>query len=117
MVAFLSRSLPIRLEPLADLALDLRWTWSHAGDALWKALSPEAWERTRSPWLILKEVSRSQLKRLAGDARFMAMLRQVTAEHQHYLAEPGWYGHTPSEHQEQRTYLLQDRSMVILVSG
>ena len=33
---FLMRPLPEGLEPLTDLVLDLRWTWSHAGDALWR---------------------------------------------------------------------------------
>jgi starch phosphorylase len=90
----LPRSLPEGLEPLADLALDLRWTWSHAGDTLWQALHPEAWERTRNPWLILQDVSTSQLERLAGDARFMTTLRELATERQRYLGEPGWFGRT-----------------------
>ena len=30
------RELPAKLTLLADLATDLRWTWSHAGDAPWE---------------------------------------------------------------------------------
>jgi CheY-like chemotaxis protein len=37
------------LELLAELALDLRWTWSHASDALWQTLDPELWELTITP--------------------------------------------------------------------
>jgi starch phosphorylase len=36
-----ARELPAGLEALTALALDLRWTWSHAGDALWRAANPE----------------------------------------------------------------------------
>lgn len=42
------RDLPAELLPLveqiADLAMDLRWTWSHAGDAMWKIMDPQLWE-------------------------------------------------------------------------
>jgi starch phosphorylase len=68
--AFLPRSLPAALTGLSDLALDLRWTWSHAGDALWRMLSPESWERTRNPWIILQDVSEEQLERVARDPSF-----------------------------------------------
>jgi len=44
---YLLRTLPNRLEPLIDLALDLRWTWSHTGDALWRHIDPDMWERTQ----------------------------------------------------------------------
>ncbi len=50
------RSLPRRLAGLGDLALDLRWTWSHAGDELWRRVSPEVWERTQNPWIILQDL-------------------------------------------------------------
>ena len=33
-IYFLRRELPDALQVLTELALDLRWTWSHAGDAL-----------------------------------------------------------------------------------
>ena len=49
-----SRHLPPQLEGLADLALDLRWTWSHSTDRLWELLDPEAWERTRNPYFICR---------------------------------------------------------------
>ena len=56
-----NRSLPSDLEGLLDLALDLRWTWSHAADHLWKALDSEAWERTENPHSILQSVSQARL--------------------------------------------------------
>jgi starch phosphorylase len=88
---FLPRPLPEPLEALADLALDLRWTWSHAGDALWRTLSPETWERTRNPWIILQDVPQSRLKELAADTRFREELAQLAETRRQYLARPGWY--------------------------
>jgi uncharacterized protein DUF3417 len=42
-------ALPIDLEELTALALDLRWTWSHTGDALWRRIDAKVWEQTRNP--------------------------------------------------------------------
>jgi starch phosphorylase len=46
--------LPQGIEALVDLGLDLRWTWSHAADHLWKEIDPVVWARTGNPWLILQ---------------------------------------------------------------
>jgi len=86
--------LPKKLAVLADLALDLRWTWSHAGDALWRMISPEAWERTRNPWTILQDVSRDRLGQLAKDPGFQEELQELVAVRQRHLSATGWYGHT-----------------------
>ena len=56
-IAFRS-DLPESLAVLAEFALDLRWTWSHAGDDLWRMIDSEVWERTRNPWTLLQDVSR-----------------------------------------------------------
>ena len=45
-------------DPIAELALDLRWTWNHSTDELWRALDPELWEATQNPWLVLQGVSK-----------------------------------------------------------
>jgi starch phosphorylase len=95
--AFLPRTIPGELQVLTDLALDLHWTWSHAGDAVWRTVSPEIWEWTRNPWLILQDISEERLEQLAGDERFMAELRYLVAKHAHYLATSGWYGRQPHD--------------------
>ena len=90
MYYFLPRALPEGLEALTELALDLRWTWSHASDALWRKLNPELWERTRSPWAILQNTSQQSLEALAGNPVFQEELKRVFEERQRYLSEPGW---------------------------
>jgi glycogen phosphorylase len=90
----LLRPLPQGLEPLAELALDLRWTWSHASDELWQALDSELWELTQNPWVMLQSVSRARLEHLATDSRFTAALAHVVAAHQDYLSQPSWFRQT-----------------------
>lgn len=87
-----NRSLPPGLQGLADLALDLRWTWSHATDRLWKMLDPEAWERTGNPYFILQSVSQARLEEAAEDAGFQAELQRWLEQRQRYLEDPGWFG-------------------------
>ena len=43
---------------LAELALDLRWSWNHAADEVWQKLDPALWELTHNPWVVLQTVSR-----------------------------------------------------------
>ena len=44
--------LPMEVEgfdSLAQLALDLRWSWNHATDHVWRQLDPELWELHPQP--------------------------------------------------------------------
>ena len=60
-------SVPASLAGLVDLALDLRWSWSHSADALWRELAPELWEVTGNPWHILQTISQTRLEKAAAD--------------------------------------------------
>jgi starch phosphorylase len=90
--AFAPRPLPDILNVLGDLALDLRWTWSHASDRVWETVDRETWEFTANPWLILQTVSQRRLEELAQDSRFVRELQAAVAERNHYLGSPGWFG-------------------------
>ncbi|MBP2666576.1 MAG: alpha-glucan phosphorylase, partial [Firmicutes bacterium] len=57
-------------DSLAELALDLRWTWNHATDEVWRQLDPKLWNLTHNPWVVLQTVSRDQIERLMADAAF-----------------------------------------------
>ena len=58
-------NLPSGLEGLSDLALDLRWTVRQTTDRIWEMLDPEAWEKTKNPYLILQNVSQARLEEAA----------------------------------------------------
>ncbi len=92
---FLPRGLPEGLEALTELALDVRWSSSHAGDALWRALDPDLWEQTRSHWAILQNVSYARLEALARNAEFRRELARIEADRTRYLEEPAWCAQGP----------------------
>ncbi|MGC8592156.1 DUF3417 domain-containing protein, partial [Acidithiobacillus sp.] len=88
---YLLPNLPDSLAGLAELALDLRWSWSHAADVLWERIAPELWQATRNPWLILQNVSNEVLNRLAQDQAFVALLNRFLAGHRQSLTAKNWF--------------------------
>lgn len=92
--AYLPRALPPGLEPLAALATDLRWTWSHESDALWRTMDSEVWEQTENPYVVLQCLSEERLRELATDPVFIDHLKRLEEARQNYLSGHGWYGET-----------------------
>jgi glycogen phosphorylase len=46
--------LPMDIEgfdSLAELALNMRWSWNHATDEVWRQLDPGLWDITHNPGL------------------------------------------------------------------
>ena len=91
---YLPRALPEPLHGLATLALDLRWSWNHGADTLWRQVAPELWEATANPWLILETVSDSRLQALAADAGFIAQLQQQLDARAAHFDEQSWFTET-----------------------
>jgi starch phosphorylase len=78
------------LNALAKLALDLRWSWNHSADEIWKRLDPELWELTANPWLILQTTSPRKLDTLA-DAAFRQRIEQMLSELNQKNTGPAWF--------------------------
>jgi starch phosphorylase len=57
-------------ESLAALALDMRWSWNHVTDPVWRQLDPVLWEFTHNPWIVLQTVSREKLQRVLAESAF-----------------------------------------------
>lgn len=93
---FLPRELPQELEPLTELALNLRFTWGQLGDKLWHAVSPEIWELTENPWLILQTVPQERFEELMRDPEWMEEFKTLVERLHGYKRDPGWYGATYS---------------------
>lgn len=79
-------------ELLAELALDLRWSWSHTADDLWRELDPELWESTSNPWLILQTVSRDRINSALSDRTFREKLEALVQERRDHMAAASWFG-------------------------
>jgi starch phosphorylase len=81
-------------DPIAELALDLRWTWNHSTDELWRELEPELWEATRNPWIVLQTVSRDRLQRLRFDQGFRERVGSLLAKQRQIEAAEAWFQKT-----------------------
>ena len=91
MVALPLPELPREITILKSLALDLRWTWSHEGDALWSSIDLQLWEKTHNPWVVLQSTSAERLKELACDREFLGELSEFVAAREQYLQTRGWF--------------------------
>src|SRR3712207_6245529 len=76
---------------LAELALDLRWSWNHAADDVWSQLDPTLWALTHNPWVILQTVSRDRLKRLAADLTFRQKVEALCRARRQAAEAPAWF--------------------------
>src|SRR5579863_9547493 len=78
-------------EALAELALDVRWSWNHATDGLWQQLDPALWDLTHNPWVVLQTVSRQRLQRMVADAQFRDKVDTLVRTRRQVLDAPGWF--------------------------
>jgi len=88
---YLPRPVPEPLHDLATLALDLRWSWHHGSDELWRAVDPELWEATGNPWFMLESISDQHLAKLAENSQFLETLQQQLAEREEYYQAKTWF--------------------------
>jgi starch phosphorylase len=73
------------------MALDLRWSWNHAADAIWERLDPELWDLTHNPWVVLQTVSQEKLQSVAGDPDFQRLVNELLQERRAAEAAAGWF--------------------------
>ncbi|RZL71161.1 MAG: alpha-glucan family phosphorylase, partial [Rhodococcus sp. (in: high G+C Gram-positive bacteria)] len=84
--------LPARLNALAELSTNLRWSWHSATQDLFEHIDPLLWtELERDPVAVLGAVAPGRLEELAEDASFLAELDAAEADLHDYLARPLWY--------------------------
>src|ERR1700692_2558875 len=80
---------------LTGLALDLRWSWNHATDGLWRQLDSELWEITHNPWVVLQTVSRDQVERVVGDPVFRKDVYALVQASRQAASAPAWFQQNP----------------------
>ena len=88
------RLLPQEIEgfdSLAELALNMRWSWNHATDEVWRQLDPELWEITHNPWVVLQTVSRDQIARVLADPVFRKNVDGLVEVSRQAAKAPAWF--------------------------
>jgi Protein of unknown function (DUF3417). len=78
-------------DALAELALDMRWSWSHATDQVWKQLDPELWKLTQNPWVVLQTVSRDRIERVLADPVFRKIVDNLVQTRRQTMEAPAWF--------------------------
>jgi starch phosphorylase len=82
---------PQGLEALTELAMDLRWSWNHCADELWRRLDPALWALTYHPNVVLQTVSREKLASVLADPDYCRLLERLVQAKRQAVAEPAWY--------------------------
>jgi starch phosphorylase len=82
---------------LAELALDMRWSWNHATDGVWRQLDHELWEITHNPWVVLQTVSRDRIERMLADPVFRKNVDGLVQTGRQAMEAPAWFqqNHSP----------------------
>jgi starch phosphorylase len=85
-------------ESLVDLALDMRWSWSHATDEVWRELDPVLWELTHHPCDVLQTVSREKLRDALADPAFREKIDALVQSQKRAEDAPAWFqfNHPPA---------------------
>ena len=79
--------------------MDLRWSWNHSTDELWRRLDPTLWEKTHHPSVVLQTVERAKLNSALADPEFSQLVERLIAEKREGEAAPAWLQQTHPETQ------------------
>ena len=79
------------IDALAELALNLHWSWNHATDELWEHLDPELWEDTQNPWVILRTVSKEKIKSLLAQPEFRQRVDDLLHQNRESFSSEAWF--------------------------
>lgn len=92
--------LPTEIEgfdSLAELALDLRSSWNHATDDVWRELDPVLWEATHNPWVVLQTVSRDRIEHVLDDRVFRDNVDRLVRIRRQGVEAPAWFQQNHSQ--------------------
>jgi glycogen phosphorylase len=81
-------------DSLSELALDMRSSWNHASDQIWRQLDPVLWDLTQNPWVVLQTVSRDKLQAVLDDPAFRNKLDDLIQIRRKAAETPAWFQQT-----------------------
>ena len=79
------------LASLAELALDLRWSWNHAADEVWRELDPALWDLTHNAWVVLQTVSRDRIEQALAAPAFRRKVEALLRARRKAASTPSWF--------------------------
>src|ERR1035437_6371372 len=82
---------PQGIAALTELAMDLRWSWNHCADELWRRLDPALWDLTFHPNVVLQTVSRERLESALADPDYCGLLDRLIQEKRQMAVTPAWF--------------------------
>jgi len=84
-------SLPEPLQPLTELAANLRWAWDRRTVELFRWVDADAWEEVGgNPVALLGRLSADRAQALVDDAAFIQELGEAHADLRRYMEKPRW---------------------------
>src|SRR5665811_939057 len=90
--------LPAALEPLDELAHNLRWSWHPPTSNLFSAIDPKLWvDADGDPVALLGALGSERLEALAKDEGFVGAVNVAADDLHRYLNEPRWYQGTGAD--------------------
>ena len=78
-------------DALSELALDIRSSWGHGADDIWRKLDAALWELTQNPWVVLQTVSRDKLQHALADPGFRKSVDDLLQERREELEATAWF--------------------------
>ncbi len=78
-------------DALVELALNLHWSWNHAADELWEQLNKELWAATQNPWVILRTVSKEEIKAALSAPEFRQRLDSLLNHNRESYSADAWF--------------------------
>ena len=79
------------VDSLAELALDMRWSWNHSADEVWRQLDPGLWDLIHNPWVVLQTVSRDQFQKAMSDPVFRKKIDALVKSKENANTVPAWF--------------------------
>ena len=81
-------------DSLAELALDMRSSWNHATDHVWRQLDPVLWDATHNPWVVLQTVSREKVRGVLADPAFRTIVDELVQARRDAAETAAWFQQT-----------------------
>ena len=79
------------VDSLAQLALDMRCSWNHSADEIWRQLEPDLWNSTHNPWVVLQTVSKDKFKKIMSDPVFRKKVDALIQSKEDDITGPAWF--------------------------